>query len=66
MSIRDLLSAGVSKVSVSFLLEEWRRDVEAALHCLVYSRTGHRIRDRVSMVYHLATARIKYTEVIPT
>ena len=60
LSIKDLLASGISKDSVLLLLEEWRRDMEVALHCLVYSRTGHRVRARIEMVYNLARARLKF------
>ena len=54
------MASGVSQDSVLLLLEEWRRDMEVALHCLVYSRTGHRVRARIEMVYNLARARLKF------
>ena len=58
--IGDLLASGVSSASVLLLLEDWRRDMEAALHCLIYSRTGHRVTTRVEMIYNLANARLRY------
>ena len=61
MSIKDLFASGVRGTSVLLLLEEWRRDMEVALHCLIYSRTGHRVRTRVEMVYNLARARLKFS-----
>ena len=61
LSIKDLLASGVRGASILLLLEDWRRDMEAALHCLIYSRTGHRVRTRVEMVYNLARARLKYS-----
>ena len=53
------MASDVSQDSVLLLLEEWRREMEVALHCLVYSRTGHRVRARMEMVYNLARARLK-------
>ena len=50
MSIKDVLASGISKDSVLILLEEWRRDMEVALHCLVYSRTEHRLRARIERI----------------
>ena len=55
------MASGVRGASVLLLLEDWRRDMEAALHCLIYSRTGHRVRTRVEMVYNLARARLKFS-----
>ena len=60
LSIRDLLASGVSSASGLLLLEDWRRDMEADLHCLIYSRTGHRVTARTEMVYNLASARLRY------
>ena len=60
LSIRDLLASGVSSASVLLMLEDWRRDMEAALHCLIYSRTGHRVTTRIEMIYNLARARLSY------
>ena len=58
----SLLLTEVDKVSVIYLLEEWRQEMSSSLHCLVSSKEGAKLVDSIQMFYNIASVRIKYTE----
>ena len=58
----SLLLTEVDKVSVIYLLEEWRQEMSSSLHCLVSSKEGAKLADSIQMFHNIASVRIKYTE----
>ena len=63
-SIQLFLSRGeVSKIVLRYIVEEWRRELGVALHCLLKTEDGTTLLDTLDMFVRLANTRLDLSPI---